>query len=73
MNYPTLQVTDFLNNPKHVSDLAESLEYIKSEGGYPGSRTKPLHEIDPDLSSAGDELEVTKSWLHRLEKLFPKY
>ena len=49
MNYPTLQVTDFLNNPKHVSDLAESLEYIKSEGGYPGSRTKPLHEIDPDL------------------------
>ena len=30
-----------------------------------------FHEIDPDLASAGDELEVTKSWLHRLEKLFP--
>ena len=31
-----------------------------------------FHEIDNDLPSAGDELEVTKSWLHRLEKLFPK-
>lgn len=49
MNYPTMQVTDFFNNPEYISDLAYSLEYEKSEGNYPGCRTKPLHEINSDL------------------------
>lgn len=31
-----------------------------------------FHNIDPDLPSPHDELEVTKSWIKRLEKIFPK-
>lgn len=30
------------------------------------------HLIDPDLPSPHDELEVAKSWIKRLEKLFPE-
>lgn len=30
------------------------------------------HNIDPDLPSPNDELEIGKNWLHRLHKLFPR-
>jgi len=30
-----------------------------------------FHDSDPNLDSAGAELEAGKSWLHKLEKIFP--
>lgn len=30
-----------------------------------------FHDSDPNLASAGDELEAAKKWLHKLAKLFP--
>ena len=49
MNYPTIQVVNFFENPDYILNYAESLEYEKTDGGYPGKRTKPLHEIDRGL------------------------
>jgi len=40
MNYPSLQVNNFFENPDYIRDYAESLTYVKPEGDYPGLRAK---------------------------------
>ena len=45
MNYPSVQVTNFLDNPDYILNYAKSLEY-KNSKNYPGLRTQPLHEIN---------------------------
>ena len=49
MNFPTLQVSNFFDNPDYILNYAKTLEYEKSDGAYPGKRTKPLHKINRDL------------------------
>lgn len=49
MNYPSVQVGNFFDNPNYVLDYCNSLEYHKSDGGYPGARTKSLRDLDSSL------------------------
>jgi len=49
MNYPSIEVRNFLNNADYVLNYAKSLQYEKTDGNYPGLRTKPLHEINFDF------------------------
>ena len=49
MNYPSVQITNFLDNPDYVLNYAKRLEYEKNDGKYPGLRTKALHQIDSDF------------------------
>jgi hypothetical protein len=46
MYFPTTCVDGFFDDPKMVRDLAHSLERTTApEGKWPGTRTKPLHEV----------------------------
>ena len=44
MNYPSLQVNNFFENPDYIRDYAESLTYVKPEGDYPGLRATSTEE-----------------------------
>jgi hypothetical protein len=46
MIWPTIIIDNFFNNPKAVIKFANNLEFKKSNGRYPGSRTKQLAEIE---------------------------
>jgi hypothetical protein len=48
--FPTTIVDGFFDNPDPVVDFARSLEYFPDEEGrWPGVRSKPLHEVNPDF------------------------
>ena len=47
MIYPTIRIDNFFKRFDKVKEWANSLEYLPSEGNYPGCRTRPIHEIDP--------------------------
>lgn len=50
MNYPISIVDNFYNNPDAVRELALKQEFKQTtKGGFPGKRTKPIHEIDRNL------------------------
>ena len=44
--YPTICIDNFYENPDEVVDFANSLEYKKGDGAWPGKRTDQLHLID---------------------------
>ena len=46
MYYPLYYTTNFFDNPDEIRQWAMSLSYDKTNGRYPGARTKVLHEID---------------------------
>ena len=46
MNYPSLQVNNFFDNADYIRDYAESLEYQKPGGSYPGLRAAAINEFD---------------------------
>jgi len=48
MNFPSLQVNNFFDNPDYILNYANSLTYEK-ENLYPGTRTKPLHILNKEL------------------------
>lgn len=48
-------------NPQLVVNLGDELDY----------HAMSFHDSDPNLDSAGVELEKGKRWLHKLAKLFP--
>tara|TARA_E500000318_G_C3565990_1_gene215651 strand:+ start:1353 stop:2021 length:669 start_codon:yes stop_codon:yes gene_type:complete len=43
MLWPTLVVDDFFKNVDAVIDYSKTLKFFKTDGKYPGERTKPLH------------------------------
>lgn len=49
MNFPTLCVDDFYQNPDQIRKFALSLEYNKQPGNYPGVRTCPLDKSEPEF------------------------
>jgi hypothetical protein len=49
MYFPTYHTLNFYDNPQSIVDYANSLEFLPSDGNYPGRRTRHLHEIDYDL------------------------
>jgi|SRR5210317_297123 len=50
MYYPTYHQTNFFKNPLKIVEWSKTLEFIKpKDGSYPGTRTKPLHEISNDF------------------------
>lgn len=52
MYFPSICVDDFYNDPVKVREMALSLEYRKTDkNGWPGYRSKMLHEIDPNFFS----------------------
>ena len=55
MLWPNFCIDNFFQNPDSVLDFAKTLKFYKTNGTYPGERTKPLHEIDHDFF-----LNVTK-------------
>ena len=65
MNFPSLQVSNFFDKPDHIRDYAESLNYQKPNGNYPGLRAKPedqfgheLFENIRDASLIGDKTKL---------------
>lgn len=52
MYFPTTCIDGFFDDPKMVRDLAYSLERTADpEGKWPGTRTKPLHEVVPEYNN----------------------
>jgi hypothetical protein len=49
INFPTIVVDNFLENPDKVRQLALSMQYSKSSGEYPGERTKHLGDVNRNL------------------------
>ena len=50
MDFPTICVEDFYDNPDSIRQFALSQKYEKTDDGkWPGKRTAPLHEINPIL------------------------
>lgn len=49
INFPTLCVDGFYNNPDAVRDFALSQEYFPSTGNWPGQRTKLLHYLNKEI------------------------
>ena len=47
--FPTTVVDNFLEDPDKIRNLALNMEYINSNGRYPGKRTRPLHQINKEL------------------------
>lgn len=47
--FPIACIDDFYQNPDDIREYALSLEYYPSDGGYPGKRTKAIHELDRSL------------------------
>jgi len=65
------------SHPECIEFLAKLNKYYKPDtvvhiGDEADYHSQNFHGVDPDLPSAFDELEVTKSWIKRLEKIFPK-
>ena len=48
MNFPSLQVLNFLDNPDDIVDYANTLSYEKDNYSA-GTRTSPLHEFDKTI------------------------
>jgi|LakMenE01Jun11ns_1017448.scaffolds.fasta_scaffold9689490_2 hypothetical protein len=47
---PTTVIDDFFDKPDQILDYGLNLEFKKDpEGRWPGTRTQPLHEINPPL------------------------
>lgn len=47
--YPTICVDNFYENPDDVVNFANSLEYSKSDGSWPGVRSEQLHLVNQDF------------------------
>jgi len=65
------------SHPDCIEFLAKLNKYYKPDtvvhiGDEADYHSQNFHGVDPDLPSAFDELEITKSWIKRLEKIFPK-
>jgi hypothetical protein len=51
-NFPAIMLDGFYEDPDAVREFALAQEYVNdsdSIGYYPGIRTKPLHELNPEL------------------------
>ena len=48
---PTIIYDDFFEDPDKIVEYANTLDYPVNAGNYPGKRSLPLHEINPDLYS----------------------
>jgi hypothetical protein len=49
MNFPSLQVNDFFQNPNSVVDYVETLRFEKPPGNYPGLRALAQNDFDHDF------------------------
>ena len=50
MNFPSICVDNFYDNPDEVREFALSLDYSETENGkYPGKRTKSLDTISNEF------------------------
>jgi len=67
--------------PYHHPDLFDFLKAIKKEykpdrvihiGDDVDNHAISFHDADPNLPSAGDELEIAKTYIKELHKLFPQ-
>ena len=48
---PTIIYDDFFEDPDKIVEYANTLDYPVNAGNYPGKRSLPLHEINPELYS----------------------
>lgn len=76
----TILIISDMHIPYHHQDSLEFLKYIKSKhnptrviciGDELDKHSLSYHDHDPDLPSAGDELEISLSHIAELKKLFP--
>ena len=49
INFPTLIVDNFYEEPDKIREFALKQDFLESPGNYPGKRTKPLHELNEEL------------------------
>jgi hypothetical protein len=47
--YPTIVVDNFLENPDYVRERALKLQFLPTDGTWPGKRTLSLNDCDPEL------------------------
>ena len=80
MNNSVLVISD-LHIPYHHQDAFEFLKALKKKykpdlivniGDELDHHAISMHEHNPDLMSAGDELKQSKEYIRDLEKIFPK-
>lgn len=79
--YSSVLVISDLHAPWQHPDALEFLKAIKKEikpefilnvGDECDAHALSMHDSDPDLPSAGDELKLAKEVMHELEKIFPE-
>ena len=79
--YSSVLVISDLHAPWQHPDALEFLKAIKKEikpefvlcaGDECDAHALSMHDSDPDLPSAGDELRLAKEVMHELEKIFPE-
>ena len=49
MSYPLIIKDNFFPDPDAIVKASNKLQYYSSENNWPGSRTKPLNEVNPKL------------------------
>jgi len=48
--YPITIIDNFFSDPDKVVEFASQQEYYRcADGSWPGKRTRPIHELDPNL------------------------
>jgi hypothetical protein len=61
--YPVTIVDNFFEDPDHIVEYAETLDYTPNDGRYPGFRTTMIGNNDPRMHSYICE-EITKLFYH---------
>lgn len=81
MKYKSVLVISDLHIPYHHPDAFEFLKALKKKykpdlivnvGDEIDQHNISMHESNPDLPSSGDELRLSRQYIHELEKIFPK-
>ena len=49
MNFPSTQILNFFDNPYDIIHFADSLEYERNLGTYPGARTEDMSLVAPEF------------------------
>jgi hypothetical protein len=49
MNFPNTQILNFFDNPYDIIHFADSLEYERNLGTYPGARTEDMSLVAPEF------------------------
>lgn len=81
MKYKSVLVISDLHIPYHHPDAFDFLKALKQKykpdlvvnvGDEIDQHNISMHESNPDLPSSGDELRLSRKYIHELEKIFPK-